>query len=29
MRGRQMMPAFRAVLDDNDLQALLAYLHTL
>jgi hypothetical protein len=24
-----MMPAFRAVLDDNDLQELLAYLHTL
>jgi len=29
MRGRQMMPAFGGVLDEQDLQSLLAYLHTL
>ena len=29
MRGRLMMPAFGGVLDEQDLQALLAYLHTL
>ena len=29
MRGRQMMPAFGGVLEEQDLKALLAYLHTL
>ncbi|HZU23552.1 MAG TPA: cytochrome c [Terriglobales bacterium] len=29
MRGRGMMPAFESVLEPSDLQALLAYLHTL
>jgi len=29
MRGRRMMPGFGGVLDEQDLRALLAFLHTL